>query len=260
MTTVLAVSPHPDDAVLSFGGRLAQLAAGGTEVIIYTVFAGTPDPPYSPSAVKLHELWELSGDPMAPRLAEDTRALGIIGATPLHGPFLDAIYRRDEQGAWVVDGSTSYRRRRTDAEAALVLDVAAAIEQVIAAHGPAEVVTCSATGGHVDHVRARDATVAAARRTGIPLRFWEDLPYGVKSDHIPPLPAGVTLAGPRLEPVGPAAWSAKARAVDCYASQHQMLMHRGRSVAALLDRHALARGREAGGADRAEVTWDVTLA
>lgn len=260
MSTVLAVSPHLDDAVLSFGGRLAQLSAGGTRVIIYTVFAGTPDPPFSPAAVRLHELWELPGDPMAPRLAEDALALGILGATPLHGPFLDAIYRRDEQGAWVVEGSTSYRRRRTDSEAALVMDVAAAIEQVIATHGPAEVVTCSATGGHLDHVRARDATVAAARRAGTPLRFWEDLPYAVKSNHIPPLPAGVTLAGPRLEPVGPAAWSAKARAVDCYASQHQMLMHGERSVAELLDRHSLARGRKAGDGGRAEVTWDVTVA
>jgi LmbE family N-acetylglucosaminyl deacetylase len=260
MRTVLAVSPHPDDAVLSFGGRLAELAADGTRVVIYTVFAGIPDPPFSPAAVRLHELWQLPENPMAPRLAEDKRALGILGATPLHGPFLDAIYRRDERGAWVVDGSTSYRRRRMDSEAALVLDVAAAIEQVIAEHTPAQVVTCSATGGHLDHVLARDATMAAVRRTGTPLRCWEDLPYAVKSTHIPPLPAGVTLTGRRIEPVDAAAWRAKAQAVGCYASQHQMLTHRGRSVADLLDRHGLARGRKAGGAGRAEVTWDVTLA
>jgi hypothetical protein len=109
-------------------------------------------------------------------------------------------------------------------------------------------------------VRARDATVAAARRAGTPLRCWEDLPYAVKSKHIPPLPAGVTLTGPRLEPVDAAAWQAKAQAVDCYASQHQMLMYRGRSVAELLDRHALARGRKAGDTDRAEAAWDVTPA
>jgi LmbE family N-acetylglucosaminyl deacetylase len=260
MTTLLAVSPHPDDAVLSFGGRLAQLAADGTRVLIYTVFAGTPDPPYSPDAVRLHALWELSGDPMAARLAEDARALAVLGATPLHGPFLDAIYRRDERGGWLVDGSTSYRRRRMDSEVALVHDIAAAIERVIAEHGAAGAVTCSATGGHLDHVRARDATMAAVRRTGTPLRCWEDLPYAVKRTSIPPLPAGVRLTGRRVEPVGAAAWRAKTQAVDCYASQHQMLMHRGRGVADLLDRHSLARGRAAGGAGRAEVAWDVTLA
>lgn len=260
MTTLLAVSPHPDDAVLSFGGRLARLAAGGARVLIYTVFAGTPDRPYSPAAVKLHALWQLSGDPMAPRLVEDARALAILGATPLHGPFLDAIYRRDEEGGWLVDGSTSYRRRQMDSEVALVAEIAAAIEQVIAEHGAAEAVTCSATGGHLDHVRARDAAMAAVRRTGTPLRCWEDLPYAVKSTHIPPLPAGVTLTGRRVEPVDAAAWRAKTQAVGCYASQHQMLMHRGHSVADQLDRHALARGRKAGGAGRAEVAWDVTLA
>lgn len=260
MTTLLAVSPHLDDAVLSFGGRLAQLAAAGTRVLIYTVFTATPEPPYSPAAVEFHTLWDLPGDPVAPRRAEDTRALAILGATPLHGPFLDAIYRRDEQGGWLVNGSASYRRRRMESEVALVADVAAAIEQVIAEHGVAEAVTCSATGGHLDHVRARDATMAAVRRTRTPLRCWEDLPYAVKSTHIPPLPAGVTLTGRRAEPVDAAAWRAKTQAVDCYASQHQMLMHRGRSVADLLDRHSLARGRTAGGTGRAEVAWDVTLA
>ena len=260
MTTVLAVSPHLDDAVLSFGGRLAWLAAGGAQVLVYTVFAGTPSPPYSPAAVRLHELWGLPGDPMRTRLAEDTSALAILGATPLHGPFLDAIYRRDDQGGWLVGDSTSYRRRRMGTEADLVNTVAAAIERLIAEHRPAHVLTCSATGGHLDHVRARDATVAAARRGGAPLRCWEDLPYAVKSRHIPPLPVGATLTGPRAEPVDPAAWHAKAQAVDCYASQHQMLMYRGRGVAELLDRHALARGRNAGGSGRAEAAWDVTLA
>jgi LmbE family N-acetylglucosaminyl deacetylase len=258
MATILAVSPHADDAVLSYGGGLAGAAAHGNRVIVYTVFAGLPSPPYSRAAVKMHTLWDLDGDPMRPRLAEDDRALAMLGVSGVHGPFLDAIYRRDERGRWLVRSGTGYRRRRVGTEAGLVGDVAAAIEGVVAEHRPDLIVTCSATGGHVDHVRARDAAVAAARRTGTTVRFWEDLPYAVKTDHLPPLPPGVSLGTAQVEPVSPAAWLAKAEAVACYASQHRMLAGRGRSIAAQLDGHALSRG---GGGDhrRAEVVWDVTL-
>jgi hypothetical protein len=56
MDTILAVSPHPDDAILSYGGRLAELAAAGHAVIVYNVFTGTPAPPYSRPAQSYHRL------------------------------------------------------------------------------------------------------------------------------------------------------------------------------------------------------------
>lgn len=259
MATILAVSPHADDAVLSYGGGLAQHAARGDRVIVYTVFAGLPRPPYSRAATRLHKLWDLGGDPMRPRLAEDDRALAVLGASGVHGPFLDAIYRRNERGRWLVRSGTSYRRSRIGPETCLVADVAGAIERAVTDHRPDVILTCSATGGHVDHVRARDAAVTAARRTGLPARFWEDLPYAVKTGHLPPLPAGVSLGKAQVEPVGTAAWRAKTEAVACYASQHRMLASRGRSVAEQLDGHALARGEGVTGHGRAELVWDMAL-
>jgi LmbE family N-acetylglucosaminyl deacetylase len=59
---VLAVGAHPDDAVLSVGGLLAQFANKGHQVVILTLSSG-----------------ELAGDPML-REAEETEAARRLGA------------------------------------------------------------------------------------------------------------------------------------------------------------------------------------
>jgi LmbE family N-acetylglucosaminyl deacetylase len=252
-TVILAVSPHPDDAILSYGGRLAQFAARGNRVIVYTVFTGAPSPPYSPAAARLHELWDLSGDPMRPRLDEDRLAVAAIGATAVHGPFLDAIYRRDGQGAWLLPPGTYADDGQVAEEPALVADIAVAVERLITDNDASLVITCSATGNHADHVRTRDATVAAASRTLTPVRLWEDLPYAIRNGGMPPLPAGIALAGARAEPVDAGAWRVKTNAIRHYASQHRMLAHRGAGIVEQLDGHAVRRG----GDRRAELVWHV---
>jgi LmbE family N-acetylglucosaminyl deacetylase len=253
-TVVLAVSPHPDDAILSYGGCLAQFAARGSRVIVYTVFTGSPSPPYSPAAARLHKLWNLSGDPMQPRLDEDMRAIATISATAVHGPFLDAIYRRDLNGTWLLRPGTQADDGEVGEEPALVHAISVAVERLITDNDPALVVTCSATGNHADHVRTRDGTVAAALRTATPVRLWEDIPYAIRNGYMPPLPAGITLAGSRDQPVDLDAWHAKTNAIRHYASQHRMLAHRGVSIVEQLETHALKRG----GGRRAELVWDVT--
>ncbi len=226
MARILAVSPHLDDAVLSYGGRLAMLASAGHQIVVYTVFAGTPSPPYSPVAAAYHSMWQLTGDPVAPRRAEDRRALSALGVTPVHGGFLDAIYRRDEHGASLVqDGQpTEYQRE----EPGLLADIAAALEQAIIEHRPDQVVTCAAIGAHVDHRRARDGTVAAAARTGAQLKLWTDFPYITwEPDVVPALPGYASLAGTVAEPLTSAGLRSWATAYQCYQSQLSMLEEHG---------------------------------
>lgn len=255
MPTLLAISPHPDDAILSYGGHLAEAAIRGESVVIYTVFAGSPQAPYSPAAAEFHAMWDLHDDPMRPRLDEDRRATEALGATPIYGDFLDAIYRRGAGGGWVVQPGGDTDSYLFSAEPRLVADIAAAIGQLIADLAPALVVTCSATGDHVDHVRSRDAAIAAAALAGSPLRFWEDLPYGFRTDRIPPLAAGA-LGDPRVEPVTSAAWHTKIKAVECYRSQHQMLVHDGHTIMDSLCQHARARARQISAADFGELVWE----
>ncbi len=91
---ILAVSPHPDDAVLSAGATLAAAAAAGCEVCVYTVFAGDPQPPLSAPALSFHAACGLGQDAAAVRRAEDAIAVRLLGARALHGRFIDALYRR----------------------------------------------------------------------------------------------------------------------------------------------------------------------
>jgi LmbE family N-acetylglucosaminyl deacetylase len=219
MMRILVVSPHLGDAVLSYGGQLAQLADAGHQVSVYTVFAGTPTEPYSPAATELHAKWGLSRDPLAPRRREDRRALSLLGVTPVHGPFLDAIYRKDDNGDWLI-GQDMTPAEYGEAEPRLVANIGLTLEKrIVRELNPDWVATCSAIGNHVDHRRVRDAAIAMARRTGIPLLMWADFPYVTCTDAIPELPAGTSPADPVAEPVSEAAGALKSKAVQCYASQ-----------------------------------------
>src|SRR6184192_1875253 len=102
---LLVISPHLDDAVQSVGAGLAQAAQDGAKVTVYTVFAGTASPPYSPAAERMHAVWGLSPDDDAPlhRRKEDVAALGHLGVAYRHGRFLDSIYRRLPDGRWLAD-------------------------------------------------------------------------------------------------------------------------------------------------------------
>ncbi|MEU8168794.1 PIG-L family deacetylase [Micromonospora sp. NPDC049004] len=231
--TTLVVSPHLDDAVLSYGGHLVQLADAGEHVVVYTVFAGSPTPPYSPIATTFHDQWAIVGDPVAARRDENDAALAALGIDPpyLCGPFLDSIYRRNAQGGWVIDDENPMDHHADD-EDDLVAAVAADIERVIGEFSADRVVTCAAVGNHVDHRRTRDSVLAAVARTGSPLSLWDDFPYlawpGVNV--MPPLPAGVRVAEPVAVAVSDTDWARKLRAVGAYASQIAMLESGGQTM------------------------------
>lgn len=258
MFTVLAISPHLDDAVLSYGGHLAQLCFEGCDVTVYTVFASTPEPPYSPLAERLHSFWGLHTSPMEARLSEDILAMHTIGAKPVHGPFLDVIYRRSMRGDWLIKPGGSLQGALVADEPALVTDIARTVGQLAARLKPDLIVTCLAMGDHVDHVRARDATVAAAIGRGASLQFWEDLPYGIRTSYAPPLPEGVSLGHSQMEALSDRAWDTKMNAVKCYASQQRVLTHQNVSISDQLYRHAY-RPVEHNSSPYSELVWDIVI-
>jgi LmbE family N-acetylglucosaminyl deacetylase len=87
--SLLAVSPHLDDAVFACGGLLGSRTASA----VVTVFAGRP-----PDGQPLTEWDRASGfregdDPIAARREEDRRALMQLNAQPEWLEFLDSQYR-----------------------------------------------------------------------------------------------------------------------------------------------------------------------
>ncbi len=257
MAKILTVSPHLDDAALSYGGRLAELVSAGHDVVVYTVFAGSPTPPYSAVAARFHEMWYIHVDPVQRRRDEDLDAMSLLGATPHHGGYLDSIYRKDQEGRWLLENSNP-DGFQGDGEPDLVASIVSTIGDLIAEHRPEQVVTCAALGAHVDHQRARDAAATAAVRAGLPLTMWEDFPYIKWSDVVPALPHGLALSEPVAETVGPAAWETKNRAIECYKSQLGMLRYKGQDVFTILAEHAADRHARRGASAYSELVWRVS--
>ncbi len=169
------LSPHPDDAVLSCGGLIDQLARKDQRPIVITVFGGdrASDAPLSGFARSLHQRWQLNEAAPAARRDEDCAACDRLGAYLIHLPFADAIYRIDpathqplyaseeanfgEVCDWpIVDPiarALQARRERTGGDVQLFVPLTA--------------------GHHVDHQIVR----AAAERLNVALMYYEDYPY-----------------------------------------------------------------------------------
>lgn len=255
---ILAVSPHLDDAVLSAGGILASYAQGGAGVVVLTLFAGSPAGPFSEVAQAFHDRWGLHDDPVEERRREDRQAVKALGATAVHADFLDSIYRRTPDGDWLVPAGTDPVDHAVSTEESLLADLSTAVADLIDREEPDVVLTCAAKGRHVDHHRARDATIRAAAGRGIPVRLWEDLPYAMWADDITALEPSITLAASQCHVLEPPAWQAKLDAVTCYVSQLEALRHAGASIQEQLDAFA-SRAGVTHAQGRCERTWDVAF-
>jgi LmbE family N-acetylglucosaminyl deacetylase len=257
MRDVLAISPHLDDAVLSAGGRIADLAAAGMRVTVFTVFAGDPSGPYSALARILHKTWGLAREPVRQRRAEDRRALDCLQARPIHGTELDAIYRKNGDGGWLVDNGTWPTEHDTKSELELTDRIAATVAEVIATLRPELVLTCASIGSHIDHRHTCDAVRTATAATGPPLQLWTDMPYS--QDQLRELPPEVAVRTGEHghEPffISDDAWARKLRAIAAYKSQHSMLWPGATDVYEVLGKQAADLALAYGQAGRCELYW-----
>jgi len=217
------LSPHLDDAVLSCGGGIHAQVAAGESVLVATLFSEGPANPapelLSPFAAELHRRWGLGHDPMAGRRAEDRRALALLGATVLHLPFADGVYRTGP------DGTPLYPSRNaifglphpTESEASGLLDQLIHALATLLTSPQSRIYVPLGVGGHVDHRLTR---LAAERwhPARADFSYYEEYPYAEA-------PAEVQAAlnnGPwqaQLVPLTEADLAAKVAAIACYASQ-----------------------------------------
>lgn len=146
MTTVLVVSTHLDDAVLSCGGAIHAGVQRGDQVVVATVFTEGKD----------HER----------RREEDRRAVKLLGATVIHLGLFDAPERL---GLERTHRALVEEARVLDADVALVAD---ALRTAVGRTKPDEVWGPLGVGDHVDH-----RVVHAALRGRAGLVLYEDRPY-----------------------------------------------------------------------------------
>ena len=147
MSGVVAVSPHLDDAVFSAGGTLARLAAAGHDVLVLTVFTGSVAAPSRFAlACQTDKGLPPEADYMAIRRAEDAEACRRLEARPVWLPFREAPHRGYHSAAALFGPLRS--------DDAAHLDLAQALEPLLAELRPALLLAPQAIGGHVDHVQS----------------------------------------------------------------------------------------------------------
>jgi LmbE family N-acetylglucosaminyl deacetylase len=202
---VLAVSPHLDDAAFSVGGTLAALADAGHEVTVVTCLtASVPDPTGFALACQLDKGLGPDVDYMALRRAEDTAAMAVLGATPVHLALPEAPHRGYASAADLFAGVLP------DDE--VWREIAARLADLGADLGAELWLAPQGLGGHVDHLQVGRAAADLDR----PVLWWRDSPYVLRD---PGARSGPHVPGGLAE-VRPAADGAR-RADACarYASQ-----------------------------------------
>jgi LmbE family N-acetylglucosaminyl deacetylase len=146
MTTLLVVSPHLDDAVMSCAGAIYAHARDGHRVVVATVFT--------------------QGRDHARRRDEDVAACAALGAEALHLGLLDAPERL---------GIARSHRAIVEEEVVADADVSAvcaALDDVVDSVHAACIYAPLGVGDHIDH-----RVVHAAMHRRAPVVLYEDRPY-----------------------------------------------------------------------------------
>ena len=161
---VVVLSPHLDDAVLSLGALVARLAAEGRRVEVWTAFSAGPDPAGLPRRWRPFADYEV-------RLAEDDRALTLLGALPRRLALWEWVWRAPAGPGRL----TAFRPPPTVDGLGCLPQLTDALEPVLAA-GDVEVYAPLGVGQHADHLEVAVAALLAAGAAGALDRvaFYED--------------------------------------------------------------------------------------
>ncbi|QUY63471.1 glycosyltransferase [Gulosibacter molinativorax] len=173
---ILVVHAHPDDEALAGGALLRALHERGTRVALLTCCRGEAGEivagvlPEGTDAAELSRVRERE-------LAGSVSALGIaaaywLGMPPARADGLAPRVYRDSGMRWIRPGLAG-PADATDLEsltAASLEDVTADVRALAEAEAPDLIISYDDDGGygHPDHVRTREATLAAARELDIP--------------------------------------------------------------------------------------------
>ena len=250
--TLLAVSPHLDDAAFSAGGTLAHLASRGHGVVVATVFTRSVAGPRG-FALRCQTDKGLApgADYMAVRREEDRAACSALGAEPVWLDLEEAPHRGYEAPEALFAGVLPH-------DAGLWREVRARLGALVAARRPGALLSCQGLGQHVDHLHVVRAVAALGAETGLPVLWWRDLPYAMREGAAAPAPGLPDGLQPLAVPLPPRALAAKLDACAAYGTQLPYQFGRDAdappeaAMRARLAAFAHDEGRAAGGGRPAE--------
>jgi LmbE family N-acetylglucosaminyl deacetylase len=177
--SVVFLSPHMDDAVLSCGGTIHCLNRLKVPVEIVTVFARGPTGDLSPFAKWMHSVWGLSYDALAHRREEDRQATASLGARTTHLPIQDSIYRRNPQSQdFLYTSRVQIFSGDWGREPGLLSALVKELQYQLMEQGWELLFAPLGVGRHVDHMLVRaavESAFAGSKRESVV--FYEDFPY-----------------------------------------------------------------------------------
>lgn len=220
--THIFLSPHLDDAVLSCGGLIHQLAQSGAPATVITVMAGDvpPDAPMTPFIKEHFERWELYPDPVPGRKQEDQAALALLGATAQFGTVPDALYRTDGAGTPLYPDLDRLFGTVDPADPAWQQP-----DHLIQYLDPQTTIYAPlGAGHHVDHQIVRDIVVKwlLNHHPQVAIFFYEEYPYSANDTEAIIQAARAELPftlQPVVRHINDQALAAKIEAIACYQSQ-----------------------------------------
>jgi LmbE family N-acetylglucosaminyl deacetylase len=214
------LSPHFDDVVFSCSGTICSQKAQGIQVLVATLFAGDPQPPFSPLAQACHQLWQIpeGTPPYHIRKAEDEKAMSALGVEYVWLNWLEAIYRVPD----LSDLSEINDHRANVHHDPIFPILSQWLVDLHAAYPNATIVVPLGVGGHRDHRIILQAALNVLDHAI--LLFFEDFPYVaylpeeamalVRSYNLVPLEVDISHC---LEQ--------RIHAASFYQSQHAMLFY-----------------------------------
>ncbi|HUC27880.1 MAG TPA: PIG-L family deacetylase [Streptosporangiaceae bacterium] len=245
-STIMILSPHLDDSVLSCGGLMTDAHRRGVRVIVITVFNGRPIPPVSAAAARFHaRCGHTDNRAMDEREAEDDRALAVVGAQSkrLHLP--EALYRRYPDGTAMYEADSAIFTGISPFDHTLDAVTKRIVERTDSVR-PDLVLAPVGIGSHIDHLLVS----AAAQQLDCIVLHYEDMPY-VIYDHCRDWQRDFGVRTAYLHHCSDQAWSAKISAISCYESQLEVLWYSPGTWRKDLDDYAVAIGT----GQRAERLW-----
>jgi len=231
------LSPHLDDAVLSCAALIADVSRRGIDVLVITLFNGRPEPPLSLPASRFHARCGHAEDAMDEREHEDDLALARLGARTVRLYLPEALYRKNSRGEPVYQSDAGIFVDRMPTPCAFSDTVRLSVRAAVDAAGPDLLLTPMGIGGHIDHL----LTTAAVRGLSYPVMHYEDVPY-LLYDRCQEWNSAMPPDDVRMHRATKAGWSAKLDAIDCYASQREVLWYSPSSWRADLTGYAVDVG------------------
>jgi LmbE family N-acetylglucosaminyl deacetylase len=251
------LSPHYDDIALSAGGTAAELTAAGRTPEVALIFGEQPDShqPLTEFAESLHRAWGMSAEEVVSgRRKEENVASIALGTCDRFLPFRDAIYR----GNRYQSDEELFGPIKPD-EAGLKDEIIQALRLCEGGTANTRIYAPLAIGFHVDHQHAFRAGMQLADQ-GYEVWFYEDLPYGLKPDHVSARREQIEHDGLAPGPVVEVSsqWTRKIDAIMAYPSQLKTIFGQYvgiESTRAAIDDAMAQYARAAGDGVLAERFW-----